>query len=206
MEVQFYGANCVKIIGKKANLIIDDNLSELGLKTITKKDDIAIFTSRSHKKSGARFIIDGPGEYEISEISVLGIPVRSHIDSSGKNTTIYRVHIDDFVIGILGHVDVHLTDQQLESLGLIDVLFIPVGGNGFTLDAVDAAKIVKKIEPKIVIPTHYYDSEIEFEVPQNEVKLFIDSMGLSGIEEKDKIKFKLTDLGDKTEAVILKRF
>ena len=49
---------------------------------------------------------------------------------------------------------------------MVDVLFVPVGGNGYTLDAIGALKIIKKIEPKIIIPTHYADKAIKYEVPQ----------------------------------------
>ena len=205
MEVQFFGANCVKISSKKASIVVDDNLEKLGLKPVIKDGDIALYTLPDHPDSGARFIIDGPGEYEISEVSILGIPAQSHFDTTGKNSTMYSVRIDGFSVGILGHIDVNLSDQQLESLGLIDVLFVPVGGNGYTLDAIDAARLVKKIEPKVVIPTNFADSGIVFEVPQNEVKLFLDAMGVSGVEEKDKIKFKINELGDKTETIVLKR-
>jgi L-ascorbate metabolism protein UlaG (beta-lactamase superfamily) len=205
MEVQFFGANCVRISSKKASIVVDDNMEKLSLKPVIKDDDIALYTLADHSNSNARFMIDGPGEYEISEVSILGIPAQSHIDSSGKNSTMYSVRMDGFSVGILGHIDANLSDEQLEALGLIDVLFIPVGGSGYTLDAIDAAKLVKKIEPKIVIPTHYADSAITFEVPQNEIKLFLDTMGVSGIEEKDKIKFKISELGDKTETVVLKR-
>lgn len=205
MEVQFFGANCVRISSKKASIVVDDNMEKLGLKPVIKSEDIAFYTTLDHAGSNARFVIDGPGEYEISEISIIGIPAQSHIDATGNNSTMYSVRMDGFSVGILGHIDANLSDQQLENLGLIDILFIPVGGNGYTLDAIAAAKLVKKIEPKVVIPTHFADAAIAFEVPQNEIKLFLDVMGVSGIEEKDKIKFKISELGDKTDTVVLKR-
>ena len=85
------------------------------------------------------------------------------------------------------------------------MLIIPVGGNGYTLDATSAAQLIKKIEPKIVIPTHYADNSIKYEVPQAELKTFLSEMGVSDPEWMDSLKIKESELGDKTRVVVLKR-
>lgn len=205
MEVQFYGANCVRLGNKKVSVVVDDNLASLGLKTVTGADDIAVFTLDKNVSSVAKFVIDGPGEYEISEVSVRGIPAQAHIDSDGARATIYSIQMFGFSVGIIGHVDPKLSDDQLEKLGLVDVLIIPVGGSGYTLDAVGAASLVKKIEPKLVIPTHYSDSAINYEVPQADVKLFLSEIGASETEQLSVLKLKESELGDKTRAVLLER-
>src|SRR3990167_6930940 len=154
MEIKYFGANCVRIQTKKVGVVIDDNLDDLGQKSITKDSDIALYTSRGdalfkNKKSGC-FLADKAGEYEVSDISIKGIATRSHMDEEGAKTAIvYRLIIDDIKIGVLGHLHPDLSDDQLEALGMIDVLLVPVGGSGYTLDSIGALKLIKKISPHI---------------------------------------------------------
>lgn len=205
MEIQFYGANCVRIGNKKVTVLVDDNLTNYGLKSVASADDIAIFTLDKGSKNPHRFLIEGPGEYEISEVSVSGIPARAHLDESGLRATMYSLQMQGFSIGILGHIHPDLSDDQLEMLGILDVLIVPVGGSGFTLDATGAANLVKKIEPKIVIPTHYADSGLSFEVPQADVTAFLTEIGASEPERLDVLKLKESEFGEKTRVVVLER-
>ncbi len=73
MDVQFYGANCVSFTHKGARIIIDDNLASLGAKSVTKPEDVALFTGPHEAAGTARLTFDSPGEYEVSDISVVGI-------------------------------------------------------------------------------------------------------------------------------------
>ena len=205
MEIQFYGANCVRLTDKKASVLVDDNLASLGLKSVVKADEILLFTQGKAKATNGNFIIQGPGEYEISETSIVGIPARAHIDADGNRATMYNIKMQNFDIGVLGHVHPDLSDEQLEKLGVVDVLIIPVGGNGFTIDANAAAHLIKKIEPKIVIPTNYADSAVKYEVPQAELSIFMKEMGISEYEAQDSLKLKESELGDKTMVVVLNR-
>ncbi len=208
MELQYYGANCVRIAGKKAAVTIDDNLSEVGLKSVTKVGDIVLF-SGPHKDSpkDPKLVIDQPGEYEVSDVSIQGIAARSHIDEAGKlNATMFKLIVEDVRIAVVGHVYPELNDKQLEALGTIDILIIPVGGNGYTLDPVGALKIIKKIEPKLVIPTHYADKAVKYEVPQQELEVAIKELAMEPKETIDKLKLKASDfISDVTQLVILQR-
>ena len=136
-------------------------------------------------------MIDGPGEYGVADFDIVGIPVRRNIDTEaeGLQSTMYRVEIGETRIGIIGNINGLLTDEQLEGLGVIDVLIIPVGGNGYTLDASGASSLVKMISPKIVIPIHYADKELKYEVPQNELDPFVTELG-APVEEMPKYKVK----------------
>ena len=82
MDLQFYGANCVSLTYKGARIIIDDNLADLGAKSIVKADDVVLFTGAHGGADTARLVFDSPGEYEVSDISVIGIPARAHIDEA----------------------------------------------------------------------------------------------------------------------------
>ena len=116
-------------------------------------------------------------------------------------STIYRVEIGDARIGIVGNIDKKISDEQLEALGLIDILIIPVGGGGYTLDATDAASLVRSIDPKVVIPVHYADNSLKYEVPQDDLKLFIAELG-APVETVTKYKLKQLPIVPATLSVV----
>jgi L-ascorbate metabolism protein UlaG (beta-lactamase superfamily) len=72
---------------------------------------------------------------------------------------------------------------------MIDILIVPVGGNGYTLDAIGAEKVIKKIDPKVVIPTHYEDKAVKYEVPQAPIDEFFKQIAVTP-EKIDKLKIK----------------
>lgn len=178
---------------KKARVVIDDNLKELGLPS-SGKSDIAIYTSKELFKDRTpgddTFVIEGPGEYEIKEISVKGIAARASMDDGKQHTaTIYRIAVGTTLICVLGHVNSDLSDEQLEQIGMIDILVIPVGNSGYTLDAIGAEKVIKKIDPKVVIPTHYEEKGVKYEVPQAPLEEFLKQTSITP-EKVDKLKLK----------------
>lgn len=207
MELQYYGANCVRITTKKAAITIDDTLSEVGLKSVTKKDDIVLFTG-PHGLPGVetKILFDQPGEYEVANISIQAIPARAHMDETKqKSATMFKLLVDDARIAVLGHVYPDLSDDQLEALGTVDILCIPVGGNGYTLDPIGALKLIHKIEPKIVIPTHYDDSAISYPVPQQTLEDALKGLAMEPKETVPKLKIKTGELADLTQLVVLER-
>lgn len=194
-DIEYKGANCITISTKRSKLVVDPKLSIVGLRDIVCKDAVELSTEERFSVNGpeAKLVINGPGEYGIADFDIRGIPVRRHIDAEaeGMISTMYRIEVGDTRLGILGNIHNKLTDEQLEELGVIDILIIPVGGNGYTLDAVDAVKLVHTIDPKIVIPVHYADKLIKYEVPQDDLSLFIKELAVP-VETVSKFKFKQT--------------
>ncbi len=192
-EIEYKGANCIIISTKKTKLVVDPKISIVGLKDISTNEVIELATEDRFaiNNPDAALLINSPGEYGISEFDIRGIPARRHLDSENEAmiSTIYRVELNDTRIGILGNIYNKLSDEQLESLGVIDILVIPVGGNGYTLDAVNAASLVRSIDPKVVIPVHYADEALKYEVPQDELQLFIKELG-APVETVSKYKVK----------------
>jgi L-ascorbate metabolism protein UlaG (beta-lactamase superfamily) len=170
MEIEFFGANCFRIKTKKASIVVDDNLADIGGKTITKDSDVALFTSKiienEKTKSRARLILDSAGEYEIGDLSIKGIQTRSHMDEKDAATaTVFQCVYENSSLTILGHIHPDIADDVLELAGGTDVVIVPVGGNGYTLDAIGAVSVIKKIEPEVVIPSQYDVPSINLEVP-----------------------------------------
>lgn len=206
MEFQYCGANCIKLITKNATFVIDDNLKTLGLKSVTKADDIALFTQLPNSQPEARLVISDPGEYEVSGVSIFGVAARGHMDLEGvKSATIYKFQYDDMKVCVLGHVYPGLSEDQLEEIGLVDILFVPVGGSGYTLDAVGALSLIKKIEPKIIIPTHYADKSVKYEVPQAELDDALKGLAMEPKETLAKFKPKPADFSDAAQLIVLER-
>jgi len=208
MEIKYCGANCFVITSKKVRLVFDDNLSEVGLKTVTKNGDIVIYGAL-HKEPVAEtlLIIDQPGEYEVSNVSVNGIATRSAMDEPKKTSaTMYKLIIDGIQVAVVGHIYPELNDSQLEALGTVDVLLIPVGGNGYTLDPIGAQKIIKKIAPKLVIPSHYADNAIKYEVPQKTLEEALKDLELEPRGSVAELKLKASDLlNEDTQLTIIER-
>lgn len=207
MEAQFFGANCIKIASKKVSLVVDDNLSKYGLKTVTTPKDIVLATSDEVElPAESRFGIDFPGEYEVSEVSIEGIPTRGHRDEQDQATIImYKILMDGLRIAITGHIHPDLSDTQLEALGTVDILFLPVGGNGYTLDGIGAHKVIKDVEPKIVVPTHYEDAKFNFEVPQMPLDEALKTIAMEPADRVDSLKTKGLELGEGTKLIVLNR-
>lgn len=207
MEIQFYGGNCVRLTTKKASIIVDDNLSDLGLKSATKAGDIALLSGPyGQPEAEVKLLIDQPGEYEVSDTSIQAIAARSHVDEEGQRTaTMFKIIGEDIRVAVLGHVHPDLTDAQLEALGAVDVLIVPVGGNGYTLDPVGALKIIKEIEPKMVIPTHFDDKSIKYPVPQISMEEALKGLAMESKESVPKLKLKPADLADLTQLIVLER-
>lgn len=178
MEIEYKGANCVVISTKKATLTIDPRLSLVGLKDIEPKDAIALSTQPEFGLKNSAVAIDRPGEYEVSNISVVGVPAKRAIDHEDVyRATMYRIATGEVTIAVIGHVTTPLTEEQLEGLGVVDVVIIPVGGNGYTLDAHQAVAAVRQLDPKVVIPTHYDDGAVKYEVQQMELEPFVKELG-----------------------------
>jgi L-ascorbate metabolism protein UlaG (beta-lactamase superfamily) len=207
MELQYYGANCLRLSAKKAQIVVDDNLAKLGLKSITKPTDISLRTSQEFPEhTDTAFRAELPGEYEVSGVVIHGIPARSHMDEEGKHSAvIYKIQADDTKVLVLGHVYPELSEDQLEQIGLVDIAVVPVGGNGYTLDGVGALKVIKQIEPKVVIPTHYADSKIKYEVPQTPLADAVKGLGMEVAETVAKYKIKPSELSDTTKLIVLER-
>lgn len=153
---------------------------------------------------GAPFVITGPGEYEIKDISVRGIP-SFHDEKEGKErgeNTIYMIEAEGMRLCHLGDLgQSELTADQVSKIGNIDILFVPVGGV-YTIDAKAATKIVSQIEPRIVIPMHYMLANLRFKLEK--VDEFLKEMGVKNAEAQPKLAIKLRDFtSEETKVIVL---
>jgi len=192
-DIEYKGGNALVISTKKAKLITDPKISLIGLKDLSTKDAIELATDERFALASpdAMLNIEGPGEYEVADFSIRGVAVERHIDAETgkKQATMYRVEIGDVRMAIIGNINDNVSEDQLEELGVVDMIILPVGGGGYTLDGVKATKLVRKIDAKVVIPVHYADSSIHYEVPQDELDLFYKEFS-GEVEKTAKLKIK----------------
>ncbi len=194
LEIEYKGANSITIGGKDVVLWVDP-LSNPKTYKPSKTETVYLATEpRFLPEVGEdALVLEGPGEYETGPFWIHGVAAQRHIDTpeQGKQTTVYRVDTGDFRVAVLGNIDSALDEDQLEALGTVDLLVLPVGGGGYTLDATAAAKLVRQIEPKAVIPVHYADSAVSYEVPQDSIETFTQELG-APVEAMPKVKMKTT--------------
>lgn len=193
-DIEYKGANAVVFTTKKTRIVFDPKVSLAGGKDVPVADDVEVVTEDRFvvEKGSPRLLFRGPGEYEVGEVSIKGVPAQRHIDTEeqAKQATIYRVVIGDIRMAVIGNVAPKLDEVQLEELGVVDLVIIPVGGGGYTLDATDASTIVRQIEPRAVVPVHYADSSLRYEVPQEDIEVFVKELGTGIIEPGPKFRVK----------------
>lgn len=193
-EIEYKGANGVVLSTKKASIVADPKLSVAGLKDLSVKDAIELATEERFalNNADAKLVIEGPGEYGIADFDIRGVAAQRHLDAATdpKKATMYRIETSEFSVALIGNIYEKLSEDQLESLGVVDVAILPVGGGGYTLDPEGAAALVRAIDPKIVVPVHYNDDAIKYEVPQAELEEFTKALAAPVEDAGSKLKLK----------------
>ena len=207
MDINYLGHSCFRIRGSQAIIITDPFPPDLGY-TLGKQTADIVTVSHPHPGhsniagvTGAH-AIKGPGEYEVAGVLVLGITAYHDAvkgQAKGKNT-VYLMEVDGVNICHLGDIGHVLTDEQIEEIGKIDILMVPVGGVS-TINANMAAQIVRKVEPKVVIPMHY-------KLPQTKRDLepvdnFLKEMAFTSAEPKPKLNINKNNLPLTLQVVVL---
>ena len=208
MEIRWLGHSCFRLKVRNTTVISDPYSPGLGYSLGKPSADIVTVShqhpghSYTQGVGGNPHTVNGPGEYEISDVIIIGIATFHDADGGqkrGKNT-IYLMEMDEISIchlGDLGHV---LTDEQVEELGNVDVLLLPVGGLS-TIDATIAAEVVRQLEPKAIIPMHYKTPAINRNLAP--VDKFIKEIGLDEVAPRPKLSLTKSSLPLNTQVFLL---
>lgn len=217
MIIEWYGQACLKVTTKpgpngEVTVIFDPyDPAKVGLKLPKLTGDILAITHDHFDHnftagvSGEYFLIKGPGEYEVKQTFIYGIP-GWHDNSEGSErgpNTMYVLESEGMLLAHLGDLGQHqLTNEQLEQLEGVDILALPVGGT-YTIDAKQAVDIIQQIEPRIVIPIHYHIAGGTSKI--DGVDKFVKAMGVREATAIDKYKVSKKDLPtEETKIIILK--
>jgi len=211
MHIYWYGLSSFKIVSKDLTIFTDPYSKSTGLTPPRGAGNIVMSSLPDNEYhghfstiSGEPFIVQNPGEYDIKEVYIHGIPVSGSGDKKGKteNRTVYNFSIEGMNVGFLGaYPDKEISETEEEEMNDVDILLVPCGG-GDVLGAKNAVEIVNQLEPKVVIPMHYKIPGLKMKL--DPVDVFLREIGGKN-EEMDKLLIKKNDLQDeKTQVVILK--
>ncbi len=191
MEIIHLGHSSFKLRGKSATLVTDPfDPAMLGLKFPKVEADIVTISHDHHDHNnsgivgGTPIIVSGPGEYEIKKVKIIGVRTY-HDEANGEKrggNTIYHIEMDGLSIVHTGDLGHKLGEQEIELLDGVDILLVCVGGT-YTIDANEAAALVSKLEPRIIIPMHYRENsgDQRFYKDLSPVGDFLKQMGKSDI-------------------------
>ena len=215
MIITYLGGEFVKVQFGDTTLAFNPISKDSSLKSAKFGADIVLSSLNNPDMNGVDqvtfgdkkpFAITGPGEYEVRGIFIKGLPSESNYD--GGNTaskdkfinTIYSVELEGMNICFLGGVNqVELPNETDEEIDGVDVLFVPIGGNG-VLDPAKAYKLAVSMEPKIIIPIHYGDLGVK-----DALKVFLKEAGENPAPVA-KLTLKKKDLeGKDAEVVVLEK-
>jgi L-ascorbate metabolism protein UlaG (beta-lactamase superfamily) len=194
--------------GKSTTVITDPYPPDLGY-SLDKPDARVVTVSHDHPEhsyveavTGEPRIINRPGEYEVGGVLIIGLSTFHDAEKGavyGRNT-VFAIEIDEVSICHLGDLGHPLSSDQIEELGKIDVLLVPVGGRS-TISASQAAALIRSIEPKIVIPMHYKTLTLTKDL--DSVDKFLKEMGLTEAVPQPKINITRSSLPPTTQVVVL---
>lgn len=208
MEILWLGHSCVRIRAKEATVVTDPCDKSTGYSLGRPTADIVTVSNSDPAHSyvdgvaGSPRVIEGPGEFEISGASIVGVTTwrgKERTPESGRNVA-YVIELEDMRIGHLGAIGHVPTSDQLEEMSNVDILLVPVGG-GESLEAPPAAETVSLIEPKIVIPINY-QTDVE-KTKLDPVDRFLKEMGAKSPEHHAKITVTRSTLPDETQVLVL---
>lgn len=206
MIITYLGGEFTKIQFGDTTLAFNPISKDSKLKPVRFGCDIALITANHPDFNGVEsvshgertpFIIEGPGEYEVKGVFIKGLPSLTKYSASGKDliNTLYTVSLESMNICFLGAIATNeLPSQTIEELDEIDILFVPIGGEG-VLDPHSAYKLAVSLEPKLIIPIHYGEVGMK-----DALKIFLKEAGENPTPVA-KLTLKKKDLEGKTASV-----
>ena len=208
MDITWLGHACFRVRGSEAVLLSDPFSPELGL-TLAAQDADVVTVSNQHPYhgwldalQGSPRVLSGPGEYEVRGLYVKGVHTVLKAEEEGQDTwnTIFLIEMDGLVLCHMGDLAEPLSSRQVEELATPDVLLVPVGG-GCTITPAQAAQVVNRLAPKVVVPMHYSLPGLRLDLEP--VETFLREMGLKETQPQSRLSVTRSTLPAETTVVML---
>jgi len=207
MEITWLGHACFRIRAKEATVVSDPYDRSTGYVLGRPTADVITVSNQDPAHShvdgvaGSPKVIDGPGEFEIAGASISGVAtvLRPAKDGAARNLA-FVIELEDLRVCHLGGIGDVPTSDQLEQIGSVDILLVPVGGGG-ALDAPPAAETVSLLEPKLVIPMHYRTDTEKAQL--DPLDRFLKEMGIKAPESHAKVSVTRSLLPAETQVIVL---
>ncbi|NWF65172.1 MAG: MBL fold metallo-hydrolase [Chloroflexi bacterium] len=210
MEITWYGHSCFRLTERNYATVVTDPFDHkaVGYSALKLKADIVTVShdAPGHNNmdavKGSEHIIDGAGEFEIGGVFITAVQTTGGGKKAKDKTrnTLYVFDYEGITVAHLGDLQEVPTQSEVEALGTVNVLLLPVGG-GNSLNAAKAAEVVSVIEPNLVIPMHYATDAAKIKLdPLNK---FLKEMGLGKVESLPSLKATRSSLPQETKVVTL---
>ncbi len=203
MILTYHGAACVRASAGDTTIVFAPvSKQSKNYKPTNFGADVAFIPLNHPDMNGAEeaargdkkpFVVYGPGEYEVKEITASGFPTVQKEKEGDLINTVYSLKFDGLNVLYLGCLNTTELPKELLEIDEPDVLIIPVGGN-HVLSSADAQKLAVKLEAKIVIPIMYDEKSL---------KQFLKEAGSEGTKPEEKLTIKKKDVADKQNEVIV---
>jgi L-ascorbate metabolism protein UlaG (beta-lactamase superfamily) len=206
MVITYQGGQSFKVSFGDTTMAFDPIAKESKLNSTKFGADVAFISLNHPNFNGAEmashgtkepFVVQGPGEYEIGDVTARGYGVKTTYENVERFNTIYQVRLEEINIVFLGALGSSEIDPKiLGSLGDIDILFVPIGG-GDVLDVPAASKLAVKLEAKLIIPMHYDKAALGS---------FLKEIGAEDQSPADKLTIKKKDVNEMEGEVRVLKF
>jgi len=203
MIITYHGGACVKVSAGDTTLVLGPvSKSSKNFKPTNFGADVAFLPLQHVDMNGGEeagrgdkqpFIVFGPGEYEVKEVTAAGFRTKSNYGGEERINTVYAFKLDGLEVVYLGALDESDLPADLLEMDAPDILIIPVGGEG-TLNPAEAQKLAVKLEAKVVIPILYDDKTL---------KQFLKEAGAEGTKSEEKLTIKPKDVVEKENEVVV---
>lgn len=213
MIITYYGASCFRVQSGDIVLAFDPPSKKSGFKSPRFQADVVLISHQHSNHNGFENItskdketppvlISGPGEYEVKKTPITGIRTFHDIVQGKKYglNTVYVLILEDTRICHLGDFgEKELRPESQEAMGGVDILFVPISGSVNDVDA--AVKITNQIEPKIIIPMHYFSKD--FKIDKKRLSEFLKAMGQEKVSGIEKISLRKKEVVEKNSEIVV---
>jgi L-ascorbate metabolism protein UlaG (beta-lactamase superfamily) len=207
MEITWYGLSCFRFSERGLSTVVTDPYDpEVGLPPLKLKADVLTISHDPNNHyaqavKGMKKTITGPGEYEIGGVFISAIPMMKKRDGSGSDPSLVCVFdYEGLVVAHLGNLAYVPTQSEIERMGSVDVLLVPVGGEG-ALNPAQAVEVISLIEPSVVIPMRYKVGPER--IPLGDASRFLSEIGISESEKLQSFKVTKSSLTEETQVILL---
>lgn len=208
MEITWYGHSCFRLTERNYATVVTDPFDnkKVGYDALKLKAEIVTVShdapghNNSDAVKGTTHTLTGAGEFEIGGVFITAVQSVAGKKKDKIRNTLYVFDYDGITVAHLGDLQEVPTQTEVEALGTVNVLLIPVGG-GSSLNAAKASEVVSLIEPNIVIPMHYATPKAK--VNLDSLNKFLKEMGLGKTESQPSLKITRSGLPDETKVIVL---
>lgn len=204
MIITYYGRQFFKVQYGSTTIAINPISKDAkGEKASRFGSDIALVTTNNPLYNGIEqvgfgennpFIVNGPGEYEVKDIFIKGVKSAGSVNGKEILNTVYSFEIDGITVCFMGAIaEGGLTSEVRGGIPEVDVLFVPISGNGVMTPA-EAYKSAVSLEPSIIVPIDYDEKTLAE---------FMKEAGEKKTEKVDKLTIKKKDLEGKEGEVVV---